>query len=448
MRTNRGPGEPVPYRRVTRSCRVGERMWRGHAYVSDMNAVHDVVVIGAGLAGLRCASVLLSGGRDVVVWEAADAVGGRVRTDIVDGFRCDRGFQVLNSAYPELPRAVDVSSLRLQRFDAGVAIRREHGATQWVHPLRSPGRLPAMLAGGGLHPGEVLALARWAAPALRPKALTSGRGDRPLSDALDSCGVRGLSRTVLERFLAGVVLDDQGATSNAFVLLLTRMFALGVPGLPADGMQALPQALAEPIRDRIRLGRRVVRVERDGDGWAVTDGAETTRARQVVIAADPVTAAHLTAAPPSPMRGVVTDWWAADRVPPGPAMLWVDGRARPPGPVVNTAIISRAAPSYAPPGRHLIAASALLAADGAAPAESLMREHAADILGADPSAWSALTRHVIPQALPAQNPPLQVRRPIRTADGLWVCGDHRDTASIQGALVSGRRAAQAVLRRS
>ena len=109
--------------------------------VDDM----DVLVIGAGLAGLRCAGVLAAAGRDVHVWESSDGIGGRVRTDVVDGFRCDRGFQVLNPAYPELGRAVDVDALRLQPFGAGVAVRRERGSTVWVHPLRLPQKMPAML---------------------------------------------------------------------------------------------------------------------------------------------------------------------------------------------------------------------------------------------------------------------------------------------------------------
>ena len=110
----------------------------------------DVLVIGAGLAGLRCAGVLAAAGSDVRVWEASDDIGGRVRTDVIDGFRCDRGFQVLNPAYPELKRAVDVEALLLQPFGPGVAVRRDRGSTVWVHPLRSPTKVPAMLTRGGL----------------------------------------------------------------------------------------------------------------------------------------------------------------------------------------------------------------------------------------------------------------------------------------------------------
>src|SRR5690242_19588660 len=146
----------------------------------------EVVVVGAGLAGLRCAAILADAGHEVRVWEAADEVGGRIRTDVVDGFRCDRGFQVLNPAYPELDSCVDVAALRLQPFGAGVGVRREQGAVVLAHPLRAPSRVPGMLARRGVRPRDALAVARWAYPAVRPRHLKASRGeDTTLGDALD-----------------------------------------------------------------------------------------------------------------------------------------------------------------------------------------------------------------------------------------------------------------------
>src|ERR1700755_2224323 len=133
----------------------------------------DVAVRGAGLAGLRCAAVIAAAGRDVRVWEQGDDVGGRVRTDVVDGFLCDRGFQVLNPAYPELPHAVDVGALDLRPFAAGVAVRRQSKSTILAHPLREPGRVPKMLGSGAIRPADLIAIARWTLPALRPRALKS-----------------------------------------------------------------------------------------------------------------------------------------------------------------------------------------------------------------------------------------------------------------------------------
>ncbi|WP_205873942.1 FAD-dependent oxidoreductase [Mycobacterium camsae] len=406
----------------------------------------EVLVIGAGLAGLRCADVLATAGRDVLVWEAKGQVGGRIRTDIVDGFRCDRGFQVLNPAYPELRKAVDLAQLDLQPFGAGVVVRREVGSSVWVHPLRAPGRVPAMVTSGAITPRDLVALVRWVAPAARPKSLKKQRDrDICLREALDRAGLGGEVRRVVDRFMAGVLLETTGITSNAFALLLARMFALGVPALPADGMQALPRQLAAPISDRIALEHRAFRIDPDGKQHLVHAEGAGVRARHVVVATDAVAAAWLTTETAPHMQGVVTDWWATDHAVPGPPMLRVDGRSHPRGPVLNTAVISAAAPTYAPPGRHLIAASAVVAGDGTVPSESAMRAHAADIMETDSRGWKPLTRHVIPKALPAQGAPLSVRRPIRTAAGIWLCGDHRDTASIQGALVSGRRTAEAIL---
>jgi glycine/D-amino acid oxidase-like deaminating enzyme len=406
----------------------------------------DVVVVGAGLAGLRCAGVLTAAGRAVQLWEQHDDVGGRVRTDAIDGFLCDRGFQVLNPAYPELQRAVDTSALELRPFAAGVAVRRQSESAVLVHPLRDPKRVPKMLGSGAVRPADIVAVLRWALPALRPGALKAhAASDITLRAALDKSGLRGELRRVIDRFLAGVLLDDTGSASNAFSLLLARMFVLGVPALPAAGMQALPRLMAKPLSGRINLNQRVTRVERDGSGWRVWGADHSVRADDVVVATDPLTAASLTDSTPPTTHGVVTDWWSAEEAPSARPMLWVDARRDAPGPVLNTAVISAAAPSYAPKGRHLIAASALLGADGAPPPESITRGHAADILGADGRPWKLLTRSTIRHALPTQPAPLQVRRPVEVGDGLWWCGDHRDTASIQGALVSGRRTAEQIL---
>lgn len=115
-------------------------------------------------------------------------------------------------------------------------------------------------------------------------------------------------------------------------------------------MQALPRQLAVGIVDRITLQRKLIELNRDGPGWQASDGAHAIGARHVVVATDPVTAEHFTGVKVPPMHGVVTDWWATDDVPPGPSMLWVDGRADPAGPVLNTSVISAAAPTYAPAG--------------------------------------------------------------------------------------------------
>ena len=404
----------------------------------------DVVVVGAGLAGLRCAQALVDAGRDVVVLEASDVVGGRIRTDRIDGFLVDRGFQLLNPAYPAVRRWVDVDALGLQPFGAGVAARTEDGLAVLGHPLREPGLIAGTLRTVARRPTEVAALARWAAPLLRPRrgtTLEEVLGRRPDVDrrtALDTAGVDGLVRRVIDRFYAGVLLEDDGSTSHHYALLLAWMFARGVPALPREGMTALPAQLAARLGDRVRLGERVHRVT----GTSVTTDAGTWTARHVVVATGAAAAADLTGAAVPATKGVVTLWWSAPEAP-DTDLLHVDARRTPAGPLVNAAVISRAAPSYAPPGRHLVQGSALMGV-GRDTDEASMRRHAGDLLGTDVSRWEVVVRHEVPDALPVQPVPYDSRRPVQVGD-LVVCGDHRDTGSIQGALVSGQRAAEAIL---
>ncbi len=414
----------------------------GHM-VSIMHA-HEVIVVGAGLAGLRCAVRLAAAGVDVVVLERSDDVGGRQRTDRVDGFLLDRGFQVLNPAYPAVRRWVDVDALEMRSFPVGVRVRRAHGVTELHHPLRHPGRVVPTLRSGLVSVPDAAALARWIAPVLlRPRSALRGT-DRSLREGWDRAGLRGALRAeVLEPFLAGVLADDSGATSDAFAQLLVRMFVLGRPGVPARGIRALPDQLAEAVRAAgggIRLDRRVDGVRAQPGGVEVSvDGGDPRTARAVVVAVGPDAVSDLLDVPRPRTRGLQTWWFAAEAPPSASALLSVDGVRS--GPVVNTVVMTRTAPSYAPTGMHLIEATCLM--PGATEPE--VRRHLAFIWGRSVADWRLLRRDDIPDALPAQDPPLRVTSPARLAPGVFVAGDHRDTASIQGALVSGDRVARRVL---
>ncbi|MBS41896.1 MAG: amine oxidase [Nocardioides sp.] len=425
-----------------------------------MPAEADVVVVGAGLAGLAAATTLADAGLDVVVLEASDRVGGRVRTDRVDGYLADRGFQLLNPAYPAVGRLVDVDALRLGAFEAGVAARTDEGGDEPVrlgHPWHAPSLLAASAYGVRRDLASLPALARWAAPLLRRPGTSLAehlrrRPDATLAESLNRDRVRGLPRRVLEAFIGGVVLDDTGATSAHLVRLLVASFVKATPGLPAAGMQALPDQLAAALPAPVRTQVRVGRVEPRGSDHLVRADAGSVRARHVVVAADGWSAGSLIAdgehdLPAPEARGVVTEWFATD-APPAPddrrRLLHVDARETPTGPLLNAAVVTAAAPTYAPAGQHLVAASALLG-PGRETGSAALRRHAGELLGTATDRWESVVRHEVPHALPGHPPPLRERRPVTVADGLHVCGDHRDTPSIQGALVSGRRAARAVL---
>ena len=402
----------------------------------------DVVVVGAGLAGLACARTLHARGHGVRVLEGADAVGGRVRSERVDGFTLDRGFQVLNPAYPAVRRLVDVRALDLQSFLPGVVVRREGCLALVADPRRAPRLIGRTLTSGLLRPAEIARLALWAAAALGSVDALLRRPDAPWGRSLTEAGVRGPLRSeVLEPFLAGVLAEGDGTTSTTFVRLLVRTFLLGTPGVPAQGMGALPQQIADGL-PAVSLSTPVERIDASGEGHVVRTPAGQVRARAVVVATDPVTTEHLAGVPAPPMNGLVTHWYAADEPPSTTPAIHLDGRRR--GPVVNAAVMTAAAPGYAPRGQHLVQVTCLLGEQ--APTESTVRRQAGEIFGVGTTTWREVGRHEIRGALPALPPPLVVRQPVDLGEGRFVCGDHRDTPSQQGALASGRRTAAAVER--
>ena len=407
-----------------------------------------VVVVGAGLAGLAAARHLTRHGVEVTILEASDGVGGRVRTDRVDGFRFDRGFQLYNPAYPEGARVLDHGALDLRPFIAGARIVVNRGGRRCVDRVADPRREPSWLVPSLMaRIGSPVSTARFGAyamsRALRSVASLHGDPDVTTQEALRRAGAdRTLMERVLRPFLSGVFLDAELTTSRRFLDVVLKSFVRGTPGVPALGMQRIPEQLAAGLD--IRLAHRVASVSaRTVDVL----GGDAHRAEAVIVATDPSAAAGLIPEIPAPAARSVTTWYyrptcASEDLADGQAVLILDGDRR--GPLVNTVVLTHAAPDYAPAGAALISASALGVWDMPAH-ENAVREHLAWLYGVPTRDWELLASYPIPYALPAMPVPFELQRPVRTAGGIYVAGDHRDTSSIQGALVSGRRAAHALL---
>lgn len=390
----------------------------------------DVVVVGAGLAGLRAAQLLAAAGRDVVVLEAADAIGGRVRTDRVDGFTLDRGFQLYNPAYPQGRLAWP--DLVIRPFAAGVDVVRDGISHPLADPRRDPGSLPATLrslralgATRGLGAFASYA-ARLGTPA-HPRRTPSERADQGIGEALRAAGVDDAAFDCLVRpFLSGVLADSALETPRGIADDILRTFLAGTPGVPAQGMDELPRRLAAGVS--VLTNAPVLSAT---SGRVTTADAEWLADDVVLAVEDP--SSLVPTAPATQWRALTTWYFAAAALPRRHPMLLVSPDVR----LANVAVMSDVAPSYAPAGRRLIAASAVGFHDSA-PAELWARADAARLLGVAPGDLELIAHYPIASALPA----VGARRSQTVSSGMVLAGDHRQAPSINGALASGRRAAE------
>jgi phytoene dehydrogenase-like protein len=415
--------------------------------MSSANEKTEVVVVGAGLAGLACALDLVVAGYEVVLLEASDAPGGRVRTDRVDGYLLDRGFQVILEAYPELARRTDLEALDLQRFYPGALVRAEGAFHRMADPgLEMGDALKAIGAPVGSF-ADKLRVAR-----LR-QSMAGGDPERFLEEEAGTTEAflrdAGFSDAMLDRFFrpffGGVLLDPTLQVSARLFRYYFRIFAEGPTAVPAAGMGALPAQLGADLPEGVlRTGARVAAV---GPGQVTLEGGGEIRAEAVVVAVEGPEAVRLlgdqVADPGS--RPVTCMYFSAPTSPVNEGILVLNGEGPGTGPVNNLAVLSDVAPSYAPAGRSLVSVT-LVDHVARAEAEPAVRRQLTGWYGPQVSEWEVVGHYRIPHAQPLQTPEHMrpPRRPVRLEAGLYVCGDHRENASLNGALASGGRAAREV----
>ena len=405
----------------------------------------EIVIVGAGLAGLTCARKLQSAGVDCVVLEAGDAVGGRVRTDLVEGFKLDRGFQVFLTAYQTARLWLDYDQLELRAFASGSRVRCAGAMHEVSDPWREPAGLWATLRApvGTLVDKMRIATLRRAAR----RGSLAQLWARPETTAWVALKAHGFSERMIERFLrpwfGGIFLDPELATSSRMLEFVFRMFAEGYAALPAAGMQAIPEQLAAGLNSgTLRLGQRVSRVQ---SGAIFLESGEKLVARHIVIATENGAAdALLPEVAVSNWRSTTTIYFAAERSPLGPPMLVLNGEER--GYVNNLVVLSDIAPSYAPAGQALVAVSVL---GEPAVEERVLVQHVRGQVqawfGSEVADWRWLRSYVITKALPVRMP-LERMQPRAVRPGIWVAGDGRSSASIEGAMESGEAVAAQILR--
>jgi hypothetical protein len=372
-----------------------------------------VVVIGGGLAGLSAALTLQGAGREVEVFEGSDRVGGRVATDHIDGFTLDRGFQLINAGYPEIKRLNIIGELNFQIASRSVDISLGDKRYSLSDPRTNPFSALDSRTGSFI---EKFKFAQY--------LLKSSSNQNSVGEELEHLG--NLYRRVLRPFLTGVFLADPKLIGAVTGKELIRSFISGKPGLPRLGVGALPQLLATRVK-RIHLNSQV-------------DSISQFSGREVIVATDVTTSAQLLDIPNVPKLAPCTTWY--HEVPEDFSdsnRLLLDGEKR--GPVVNSIVISNFMASYAPAGRALLSTTTIEYTS-----ESEVRRHLSQLWGAQTHSWPLVAKYEIPKALPISAPGSVLATSSKIADGLYIAGDFRGSASQNGALLSGRLAALELLK--
>ena len=381
----------------------------------------EVLIVGAGLAGLNAAIRLQAAGVDVTIIESSDRAGGRVASDVIDGFICDRGFQLINAQYPALEELNVVSELDFIAAPRVIEVCLQDGH----HPIGDPRQVPwtVLDKATGTIP-EKLSLLR-----IIMGQVKAGQSIGQALRITGSCYER-----VLRPFLHGVFLTDPDNVDAIYGQSIIKSFVSGKPGVPRYGVGELPRALVKRISG-ITYNTRVDRIDRA----SVYTNNGTFTANKILIATDATTATQLLGLTEVPrMAGCITWYHAVTNNPSGNGRLVVDGLRR--GPIINTVAMSDISTNYAPVGQHLISTTTDLNVT-----ESDVRRHLAVVWGTSTHDWQFIAKYEIPSALPIHNVGRALSQSMKINEHHFVAGDHRTVPSQQGALFSGRVAAQLML---
>ena len=373
----------------------------------------DCIVVGAGLAGLTAARTVQQAGNSVLLLDASDQVGGRVRSDVIDGFICDRGFQVINPKYPQVVKSNVIKELDFKCISGKIKLADEQIKVGYSLSTFSP-KL-----------GSINQKLRFLKFVASPKVKNEKSFGHYATEFPD------LYQKVLKPFLSGVFLTDPQEIAADVAQEILRSFVKSLPGVPAAGVGEFSRALAKPIQN-LKLNESVQSVS----NGQVTTNQGTYRGRYVIVATDPTTAAQLLSGVQLPkMLSSTTAYFATNQLPSDSKNLVVSSKSK----LVNSIVISQVSKKYAPDGQHLVSATSLSPIT-----ESVFRKELAEIWQMSTHSWEYVARYEIKQSLPAHLPGVRKTKSAKFSDQIYLAGDHMAVPSQQGAMQSGFLAARAI----
>jgi len=404
-----------------------------------------VLIIGAGIAGLSCAAYLHSKGVETQILEATDGIGGRVRTDIENGFLLDRGFQILLTSYPEAQQLLNFEALNLKEFKSGALIKTEQGFTTLANPFKEPSELLTSLFSSVGTLSDKLRVARlsWETQGLDEEIM-----EKPTQSTLDFLKAYGFSESFIYQFFkpffGGVFLENELATSASFFKYIFGKFYDGEATIPANGMQQIAEQIASKLPvNTIRLNTKVSKIQ--GNTVVLSNG-EHILANQIVVATDSYQVAQLLNQPlPTQFNSTICSYFEAPKSPLNKPMLALNPNRN--SLIHNLCVPSDISSHYAPEGKTLVSVSTQNAPSLSDEAwEKQLRMELKDWFGTEVDSWKFLKKYEIKESLNAFPAGSVLNPQFKISENLYQCGDWTSYPSLNAAMMSGRKVAELITR--
>lgn len=404
------------------------------------------IIVGGGISGLTCARYLKKKQKPFLLLESSDRLGGRVKTDEVDGHLLDHGFQIFLTAYPEAKRLLDYEKLKLHSFYPGAIVRSEGKfytlSDPWTHPKTAMKTLFSPI-------GNTADKVRIASVRTRARMMTLSeimkQENKTTASVISEIGFTdSMTEKFLRPFLSGIFLEKDLDTSRRIFDFVFKMLASGSNTLPQNGMAAIPEQLASDLpADCLRTSCEVAEIS--SNAVTLRSGEKLSCGRLVLATEEPATRALLGIKQECRFNSQTTLYFSAPRAPVKDPTIVVNGE--PDGFVTSLSVQSNVCENYAPRGKSLLAVT--IVGDPDLSDQELERRSLDELSAWFPGQveeWNLLKVYRVKYSLPDQSPEALKERLgwMNQRNGKIICGDFTETGSINGAMLAGRKAAELI----